>query len=325
MILKRLFSRRKKEDDKYTVNNSVKESQISYGTEELKEFISNWIKKSEWSLENIEDIIKELGIDLPVQIQELNKQQNSFVVISKNRRIQVILNFYNIYYFPNFIIKEGEEEKKYIVEKICGTERPKLFLEKRTITRDNCKLECKYSINSFYLSLKLNKDESEFVVCVDDPNLVKTRLQNLIDLEQFLLGVYDFSDTNLVFDKISRILDLKKRTYISVKVSYHKVIKLNNKELSQYIEFLQPCYEVIIENGKIVKYTFSKGKETFSVNINGSWEYMIYNNLKVVYNDEIGEYSIFIQGKEGEIIIKNLNLILYRAKERISKLYEMVK
>lgn len=325
MILKRLFSRKEKEDDKYTVNNSIKESKISYETEELKEFISDWIKKSRWSLENIEDIIKELEIDLPVQIQELNKQQNSFVVISKNRRIQVFLNFYNIYYFPNFIIKEGEEEKKYIVEKTCNTERPKVFLEKQTITRNNCKLECKYSINSFCLSLKLNKDESEFMVYVDDPYLVETRLQNLIDLKEYLLGVYVFSDTNLVFEEISRILDLKEKTYISVKVSYHKVIKLNNKELSQYIEFLQPCYEVIIENGKIVKYTISEGKETFSVNKNGSWEYMIFNDLKIVYNSEIDKYSISIQGKEGEIIKKDFNSILYRAKGKISKLYEIVK
>ena len=321
----RMFYRKVQKPERVLVANQQDLKKILSSSMDFRELTTNWIKNVGCNYEDFFSFIKQIGINAPFKICEVDKKKNSFKCItSLGEEFQLSLYYGDLLdYCPRIVITDGEETRCYDVY-VKATEEAEGFktdLQTRVIQRDGKKLESFYC--EYFCRRTLNIDDTHILkVEVDEPkknadNSEILVLQNKTDIEKYLMGLDNPISVEKVFNKVIELLKFSNKDIekcANIKISYTE--KEGKEERVRGI--------ILLFNGQMPQYATLENGETFHVFKNGNWSYTSDSGIKIDYAKDTNKYIFSMTGTEVDVTAVNPSDIMKRVKLKISDFWKFV-
>jgi len=298
--------------DVYTLQNYIKSKdiKISYGTPELKKYITNWFGERNWKYWEIPKILEVLDIKLPVKFSNL--EEDAFnCVDSENSEFTVVLCWW-----PDEtrieIWKDGEVNI-YTIDKeddVVNLVKQERKIESN-VNGNLMEVLAKYYHKAFHIELK-QKSKTLFVIdIVGDENYKFIKNHKCFQAEDYLLNLPESVSILEVFKEIKNIFGYTNNDILNLKIS------LDNKNKGK----------LVINHGKLRQFSITKNDEQITINGETDWDYMNnINKIKISYRAEKEAYSIEVLGNlMSEIEFGYIGELIDATEQEISELKMMVK
>ena len=295
-------------------------------TPKAREIINVTLEAKGWKFQNFSSILEDIGIKQPVTLKESPKNSvplslgtlkcltddGKEAIIHFSTNFMVEVDPYDISVeidgiTTNYILNYADESKNV---------RPIVYVTKK----DNKTIKGKRMMSSYYEKtfnwhISLGKGIIFRVTLKWEKANTGLRIEEAEKyymIEDYLLGIKDYTNTLGIYHKISEILDFT--MHLGVKeiiIVYEDILN----------EWDTVRYGVSVQYGTIVQYITSEGNNRYNLKIDGGWECAM-DGIRVSYVDY--EYEVTMYGDEREVTTINVKEKLKTIKKKIRELYKIM-
>lgn len=290
----------------------------------LRNQIEQWVKSIGWEWQDFGIILNLIGLETPIELVEISKEDNSFNGITPNDEKFVISLESPVLmgHDAKFTISTSEISTKYVIplRKTQNDESlPSIKLDEEIIKREGKEL-----VNSYYggrstLTLN-NRFKLEIVIWmyIDNKSDIPSLTNWQKKVNEYLLSLDKSLKVDEVYRNILLLLDLTDNDIKNISyfdISFVEKVKEKRKIRSR----------IFLEEGTLQEYAVLENGETFHIWENGNWIYFSDTGVSISYSSSSNEYSYSIVGSEEDVTRVNPAKRMIRVKRKISTMWEFIK
>lgn len=275
--------------------------------------LEQWITKDlDLKIEDLEAALDIIGLKHPIRLSILNKEKKLVNCVTKDKKFTI--EFCNrFWYIREIKLSDGiGTEYRLIIDEEYEPKH-EITLSEKSIKKNGKYIISEYDCKMGYYrkSLIIDKNHKLIVkMCLKNivtDSIINTRriLENDQRVEEYLLNLQNTTEVILICKKIRELTGSSLRC---IEMSYVETIGTEDIKKETFG----------ISGGSRMVYTIVEEGESFTVEVDGCWQYMS-DNIEVSYNQEEDKYNCSVIGRN-----QLMNLKLSYIEEKVDELFKKV-